>query len=571
MSDPLYWPNCQLHGDTFAVMPLTRTSRSDGVSQLELVIASRQSFCVVHAEDAWRFFHSLGQVRLVVPNAARLCSLVTESAPQEVRHGIRRNFFELARTSCLIDIRLLDSLVKLATVKSFQEEPQTANEILGIYSPSPSEDSNQGYVDPLMYQLRLELAAILDHFEHLQRSCDSIAQGTGSSDFQPALLGISFHVGSSLATNCPVPGLSLKRERLADFVDFWEAEVDRLRSRLVRRSFSAAFTVKDGHVQLKDLRFSELTKDWKFTGPDGSMVESLTDDDDDRYVPIRPNYWTELSSYNQDVANWIELDTVMRMLRIARSNESEVHFSATQLPRLNPHWNWSVWKQLISLRLLRFSHGLAFIVELPELQWRCFAECGLAGRGSNFFRECYVRSLRPAQRVREAIESQPKRFPSLVGLSADLEPLAKALLDCSCLGMQKYDFQRRCKSLGINGVSPRVISDLYRLIGEIAPELRLTNIERYVGFAESKFRRRAKASWSPETAGYLDLADDLRKAVWLELGASGFEVLAASPGKSLIAAPPDFTKGAVEVGLIVTQAISRLIATPVEVAVSNYD
>ncbi len=575
MSDPFHWPNCQLHGDTFAIEPLTRKSSNNRVSLQQLAIASRQSFCIVRAADAWRFFHSLGQVRLVVPNAAQLCNLVTESAPDEViRCGIRRHFFEIARASRLIDIRLLDSLVKLATEKSFLEEPPTANEIIGLSSLSPSKKSpepvlqDHDSVEPSMNQLRHQLAAMLGHFVQLEQSCDSIARRTTADDCHPALLGISFHVGSSLATNGPESGLSLDQERVAIFVDRWEAEASRLGSRLARGKFSAAYSIEDGRVQLKKRRFTDLMREWTFTNPEGRLVELLTDDDG--YVPIRPNYWADLKQYKEDVASWVELDAVMRLLRIARSNESEVHFSATQLPRLNPHWNWSVWEQLISSRLLRFSHGLAFIVELPELQWRCFAECGFGGHGSKFLRECYGRSRRPAQVVREAIESQPERFPSLVGLSAELEPLAKGLLDCTCLGMQELDFQRRCKSLGINGVSASVVSGLYRLISEIAPEFGPT-IVRYVGFAESKFRRRAKASWSPETAGYLDLADDLRKAVWLELGASGFELLAASPGKSLIAAPPDFTKGAVEVGLIVTQAISRLIATPVEVAVSNYD
>jgi hypothetical protein len=127
------------------------------------------------------------------------------------------------------------------------------------------------------------------------------------------------------------------------------------------------------------------------------------------------------------------------------------------------------WERLISLRLLRFSPGRAFVIELPELQWRCFAESGFSGRGSNFFRECFVRSQRPVQVVREAIESRPERFPILVRLGAELDALAESLLQCSCLGMQELDFQRRCKLLSINGMSASVTSSFTGLLAKLPP------------------------------------------------------------------------------------------------------
>jgi hypothetical protein len=89
MSDSLFWPSCDLRGDTFAVIPATVTSSNGGVSLLQLSIASRQSFCMVRVADVLRFLNSVGQVKFIAQNAAQLCDLVAAAAPD---HADRQPF-----------------------------------------------------------------------------------------------------------------------------------------------------------------------------------------------------------------------------------------------------------------------------------------------------------------------------------------------------------------------------------------------------------------------------------------------------------------------------------------------
>ncbi|WP_254509510.1 hypothetical protein [Anatilimnocola floriformis] len=584
----LFWPNCQLRGETIAVLPITSETAEHKLSLKLLAVASQQAFCFVDAANVFHFFHSLGSRRIVSTDAAQLCSLVTAATAGELlQHAIRQNFFQIAAECRLIDLRLLNTLVQLATEVSFQHEPPTADKILGFDSLQQINDcivaaaESSCPIGTAVNDARDVLESMLSQFAALEVRAESVPTWPGRSiKRHAAMLGISLQVGSCLAVNCCSRALSLDQERIAQHTERWEFELEGLRCRLASaKSFSSAFTIDDnrvalnsnGYVKVNQDQFSKLMRKRNFAGRGGWKIETLSDDH--RQVPDDCRFWLDLKPYDDDVAAWIELETVAELLRLARKDErnnsssrnSGTHFSATQLPRVNPLRNWLVWDELISRGLLRIPERTAFILEFPELAWRCFAECRFLQHGQSRLRDWYLNGRQPTDVISEAIETSGCRFPARLRQGTDLNRFSEALLDCLTLGVKEPDIIRRCNTLGINGLNAQKVTELIQIVCEVAPELKQAQ-SRSVA---SNLRKRATAFWSPETVGHLDLADDVRKAVWTKLGLNGIELLAASPSQSLIALPPACA-GEEEVQEIAQRAIEELLCTPVLVSITNY-
>jgi hypothetical protein len=141
----LYWPASAIRGDTIAVIPIVRSLSETEARRPLMAAAGNESFCLVRAEDAWRFVDCIRQSRIVTRNAAQLCNLVASAAPAEaLRQAIRRYFFQLAYDCRLIDLRLLNGLLQLVKKANPDDQVLEPDATVGAAIPalSPSLDRN---------------------------------------------------------------------------------------------------------------------------------------------------------------------------------------------------------------------------------------------------------------------------------------------------------------------------------------------------------------------------------------------------------------------------------------------